>query len=324
MDGSPNGLFQLAAVQCIALCGLPEVVDQIDGAQVARLIGQQRLLSAGVGGLDFPLSGAGVVSIQAIQEDDAGFTRLPGGVDNGLEHRPGVELSGNLLGCGVHKIIAPSGLHSGHEGLGKTNGDVEVGNLLGVVLAGDKVHDIGVVHPENAHIGPPAGAALLHRLGGGVEDLHKGDGAAGNTPGGVYRGALGPQPGEGKTGAAAGLVDQGGVLDGVEDVLHGVLHRKHEAGRELSQRTAGVHEGGGVGEKVQAGHQVIKEFGRGRHIGLGVEARIGCGDRVRHPVKKLVHRLNRLSVLVTDQIAPLQDGAGIFGNGHISRSSFVG
>ena len=61
----------------------------------------------------------------------------------------------------------------------------------------------------------------------------------------------GPQAGEGEAGAAAGLVDQGGVLDGVEDALDGVLDGQDEAGGELAQLAAGVHQGRGVGQELK-------------------------------------------------------------------------
>ena len=60
----------------------------------------------------------------------------------------------------------------------------------------------------------------------------------------------GPDAGEGEAGAAAGLVDQGGVLDGFEDGVDVVLHGQHETGGELAQLPAGVHQGGGVGHEA--------------------------------------------------------------------------
>ena len=67
-----------------------------------------------------------------------------------------------------------------------------------------------MVHPQNPHIGPPPGAALLHRLGGHVEHPHKADGAAGHPAGGFDGAAAGAQPGEGA------LND---ILDGIMDVF---------------------------------------------------------------------------------------------------------
>ena len=52
-----------------------------------------------------------------------------------------------------------------------------------------------------------------------------------------------------EAGAAAALVDQRGVLDGVEDVLHGVGHRQHEAGGELAQGRPAFMRVGELGRK---------------------------------------------------------------------------
>jgi hypothetical protein len=317
VDGGADGLFQLGPVQHPPGGGLHQVVDQVDGAQVAALIGQQRLLSAGVGGLDLPLAGHHVVPVQPVQEDDARLAGLPGRGDNGIKDRPGAVLAHHPAGGGVHQVVGLVLAHRLHKRLGDAHGEVEVGDLAGIVLAGDELQNIGVVHPQNPHVGAPAGAALLHRLGGGVEHLHKGDGAGGHAAGGVDGGALGPQAGEGEAGAAAALVDQRSVLDGVEDVLHGVGHRQHEAGGELAQGAARVHEGGGVGQEVQADHQLIKLLGRGHHVRLGIKAAVTLGHSVGHPAEQAVHGLGGLSLLVPGQVAPLQHGLCVFRNGHI-------
>ena len=58
---------------------------QVDGAQVARLVGQQGLLAAGVGALDRAQLGRGVVLVDAVDEDDAGVAVLPGQRDDEVE-----------------------------------------------------------------------------------------------------------------------------------------------------------------------------------------------------------------------------------------------
>lgn len=113
--------------------------------------------------------------------------------------------------------------------------------------------------------------------------------------GGIHRRALGPQPGKGEAGAAAGLMDEGGVFDGIENVLHGVCHRQYETGGQLSQRTARIHQRRGIGQEIQLGHHPVKRTGGGRHIGLGIEDGVGCGDRIGDPVEQAVHRFNRLA-----------------------------
>ena len=317
VDSGTDGLLQLGPVQHPARHGLGDVVDQVDGAQVAALIGQQGLLAAGVGGLDLALAGHGVVPVEPIQEDDAGLAGLPGGGNDGIKDLPGLQLARYPAGGRVHQIVHSVGAHCLHKGFGDAHRDVEVGDLGGVVLAGDKVHDVGVIHPEDAHVGAPAGTSLLHRLGSGVEHLHKGDGAAGHTAGGVDGGTLGTQPGEGEAGTAAALVDEGSVLDGVKDVLHGVGHRQHKAGGQLAQGAAGIHQGGGIGQEVQTGHHLIELRRRGHYVSLGVKVAVALGHCVGYPAEEPVHRLGGIPVLVPGQVAPLQHCLGVFRNGHI-------
>ena len=90
-----------------------------------------------------------------------------------------------------------------------------------------------MIDVEDAHVGAPAAAALFHHLGGGVEDPHEAHGAAGHPAGAAHLVAPGPEVGEGKAGAAAGLVDQGHVPHALQDGAHVVLHRNDEAGGQL-------------------------------------------------------------------------------------------
>ena len=116
-------------------------------------------------------------------------------------------------------------------------------------------------------------------------------------------------------------MDEGGVFDGVENVLHGVCHRQHETGGQLSQRTARIHQRRGIGQEIQLGHHPVKRTGGGRHIGLGIEDGVGCGDRIGDPVEQAVHRFNRLARFVSGQVAPLQHGLGVLRNRHKTLSS---
>ena len=81
--------FSLASIQRVDAVFLLQVGHQVDGAKVARLVGQQRLLAAGIGGRS--PAGDDVVLVQAVQEDDARLAGLPSRVHDGLEHLAGVE-----------------------------------------------------------------------------------------------------------------------------------------------------------------------------------------------------------------------------------------
>jgi hypothetical protein len=42
-------------------------------------------------------------------------------------------------------------------------------------LQGDELHDVRVIDPENAHVRAAPRASLLHRVGGGIIELHERD-----------------------------------------------------------------------------------------------------------------------------------------------------
>ncbi|MPN29490.1 hypothetical protein SDC9_176943 [bioreactor metagenome] len=115
-----------------------------------------------------------------------------------------------------------------------------------------------MIDAEDAHVRAAPRAALLDGFGCNVEHAHKADGAAGNAACGADGRALLAQARKRKSGAAAGLMDQRGVLDRLEDGLHAVLHGQHEAGRELAERAAGVHQRRRIWQKAQRGHQLKK------------------------------------------------------------------
>ena len=67
---------------------------------------------------------------------------------------------------------------------------------------------------------------------------------------------------EGEAGAAARLVDDGGRLHRVEDLLHGVADREDVAGRVLELvPLPRVHEGRGVRQELAVDHQVVEGAG---------------------------------------------------------------
>ena len=107
-----------------------------------------------------------------------------------------------------------------------------------------------MIHPQDAHIGAATGAALLDGFGSHVKHTHKADRAGSHTAGGADGGACLPQAAEGKAGAAARLMDEGGILHRIKDVHHAVIDGQHEAGAQLTQRATGIHQGGGIGQEL--------------------------------------------------------------------------
>jgi hypothetical protein len=111
---------------------------------------------------------------------------------------------------------------------------------------------------------------------------------------------------EGETGAAAALVDEGGVLDRLEDGLHGIAHGEDEAGGELAQLAAGVHERRAVGEELQARHELVEGLLPLLDGGGGVVQALGLGDGARDAPEHLLRGLEHFAALALLEIAPLQ------------------
>ena len=116
-----------------------------------------------------------------------------------LNTSPGIELPGRLLGAGVHKVVHLALQGRLHEGLGDPHRNIKVGDIGIVRFAVDKVQDVGMVYPQDAHVGASAGAALFDRLGRHIEHPHEADWTAGDAAGGIDRRAGRAQAGEGRT-----------------------------------------------------------------------------------------------------------------------------
>ena len=52
-------------------------------------------------------------------------------------------------------------------------GDIEVIQVPVILLTVNELHNIGVINPQNRHVGAPACAPLFDLLGGGIENSHK-------------------------------------------------------------------------------------------------------------------------------------------------------
>ncbi len=80
-----------------------------------------------------------------------------------------------------------------------------------------------------------------------------------------------------------------------------------EAGRQLAQLTPGVHEGGAVGEELQARHELVEGLLPLLDGGGGVVEALGLGDGARDTPEHLLGGLEHFAVLALLEIAPLQN-----------------
>ena len=131
-----------------------------------------------------------------------------------------------------------------HKFLSDADGNIKVRDIRIVGFTMDKLLNIGMVHTQNAHVDAPSCPSLLHRFCRHVEHPHEADGSAGNTAGGIDRRPRTSQTGKGKACASSGFMNQGSLLDGLKNILHGILHRQNKAGGKLTQRSARIHQCG--------------------------------------------------------------------------------
>ena len=165
---------------------------------------------------------------------------------------PDIEASGQVvlfLGAGISdEVQGVGGVEElVHPLVGDFDGDVVVGEGIEVLLGVEEFEDIGVGEAHHAHIGASSEGALLDGVGGFGEYFPEADGPGGFAAAGGDIVAGGAELIEGEAGAAAGFLDDSGVLDGVEDTVDAVRDGQDETGAEHAHGTTGVHECGAVG-----------------------------------------------------------------------------
>ena len=175
-------------------------------------------------------------------------------------------------------------------------------------------------------LAPRRRAALGDLAKGVVVDAQEADRAGGLPGGGFDQRALGAQAGEGEAVAAAGLLDQGGVAQGLEDAgrvaAHIIGDGQDETGGQLAQRGARAGEGGGIGEEALAGKQIVKFAGALHDIaGPGF---FDHGDVVGHAPEHLLHGFGGFAIIAAAHIAADEHLAGIIGQVDLGRSAGMG
>ena len=86
MDGQMHDLFEPLPIDLT----LPHHQPQVDGSQVAGLIGEQRLFAAGVGRFDRADMRGGIVPVHPIEKNDPRLPVFPGMPDDQVEDLPGL------------------------------------------------------------------------------------------------------------------------------------------------------------------------------------------------------------------------------------------
>src|SRR5215210_318323 len=295
---------------------------QVDAPQVARVVRRQVRLRARVRGFYRELRRR-VVVVDLVYKH---YTRLAvemRPLDYSTEQVPGANGLHDLAIAGVLELEVGIRLHGLHELVGNGDGDVEVVDLVVVLLAGDELLDVGVVNPEDAHVRPAPGPALLDLVRRSVVDGHERDRPARHAHRGLHQVVLRTQTREAEARAAPALVDDRLVLEGVIDAVYGVLDGQHETRAELLQLPARVHERRRVRHEPPAEHDLEEPLPRFLVEPLSLfallEAELALGDVRGNPQEHLDGLLYRLALLVLFEVALPQNGARVLGEFYVCK-----
>ena len=90
-----------------------------------------------------------------------------------------------------------------------------------------------------------------------------------------------------------------------EYAFHAVFHRQDKTGGQLPQTAAGIHQGGGIGQKFCTGHHFKEDFFPFIDLFAGfITVFFFCfGDVPGHPPKHLLGSFNYVAFTVFFQIA---------------------
>ena len=198
---------------------------EIYRSEVAALIRQERLFTARVSRLYDAQFRRWVGFVDPVYKYDAGFAVLPSPSYYHIEYLAGFKLAVRFLGMGRYKVVFFVALDLLHEFFGNGDRDVKIRYVPVGLFALYEVEDIGMVDAQYPHIRAAAGPALFDGMRGRVKDFHKRYRPARDTAGRLYHAVRRAQSRERKTGAAAGTMDQSGILYRLEYRLHRVLDR---------------------------------------------------------------------------------------------------
>ncbi len=283
-------------------------VGEVDRAEVAGFVGQQRHLPARVGRFDAPQVGKRVGAVDGVQEQQTGIAASMRGLAHGVEEVRCRHSGRRSPGARIDQPVRAVGLDSTKESIADRDGEVEVLQCCRVCrLGGDEFVDIRMGDVKNGHIGASPAAALAHHVRSSVEDPQKRHRAARGTAGTGHEVTGRTHSGERIPGSATGLLNDRGVLQGGKDRPQRVLHGQHHTAGQEPEGRARVHQRRRVRQEVQAAQQRGKPL-RPLLRRPGLVGVLGRRDERRHPIQHLSRRFHRMTMRVAAEVALPQYG----------------
>lgn len=170
-----NYLGQLCVIDGGFPAGHPQTAVNIDRSERAGFIGQKWLFAARISGFNEAGLRCGICLVDRVEEENARLSGSPSCFHEPVKDHLNRELSDRFAGSGIHQAVGPTLPDSTHETVSESNREIEVRHFMRLLLQGNEIQNVGVVDPQDAHIGTPSRATLLNDVSGQVEQAHKGD-----------------------------------------------------------------------------------------------------------------------------------------------------
>jgi len=103
---------------------------QIDRAEIAAFVGQQPLLTAGVGGLERTQMRGRVVFVGTVDEEHTRFTVEPGQINDLIENFARLQFPYRITGGRFNQLIGAIRFERLHEDIGQRHAEVEIVELV--------------------------------------------------------------------------------------------------------------------------------------------------------------------------------------------------
>ena len=256
---------------------LDNELRNVDRAEVAGLVRQERLLATRVCRRDAAKVKDRAVPVDLVKENHSGLAIAPCAINNLAEHLARVQpvdlyyLAVEVCRVGkCAKRVGRAVLHRLHELVGSADRDIEVVDLTLDLLAIDEFENVGVVNIEHGHVRTVTLATLCYEGRDRRQVSQHGDRPTGFAMSGPDAGVLRPEGCKGKAGATAIFLHHCGIVSGTHDPLHAVIEGEHETGRQRPCARAGVHQRGRVWQILQAGHHLVEILFEFRHLAGGL------------------------------------------------------
>ncbi len=213
---------------------------------------------------------------------------------------------------GIHQVILLVFFHCLHKPVVHADRNIKIAQLASPAFAIDKFHNIRMIIVQRSQAGAAPSSPLAYFIADFVVDGKKRKGTGGLSTGTTDDGTFLTDLAQKITHPAAAFLDQGGMLQGFKNALHGIIDGQDETGLQLLHRGPRIHQSWTVGEKKACFHETLENVSQSFvYCSIFFSSNIR-GHSFQHPVPVLAD----ISFFVTAEITVSRHLQGIFCRGY--------